>query len=703
MNARPAIATFCLFLGAIGLAGSLPCSSPDSPEGSQSEPVGGNCQDETGVHATSKASTPARADGTVAVHAVNLLDGQPMHPAAGWIPEEERALGHEYSLDTTRGHYTLRITAPDRAMEWSRRLTPSLDVPEWPILLVRYRAERLRTDSQDYGIFLQDRRAPAGGFPAVSQSEFIADGKPHEIRVNLFEYKPHHAISHIRLRIHSGKEGNGVLHVEGMGFIAPAQGQEEPLYSLIGKIGYEDGAASRQASDELIERGDKATVDALVAVLGDKVNQRNNVASRILATIGGEYVVDRLMVAAQDGEPPAQRSAAIEALGRIGNRRSTGPVVQALGSSANRNLREISAWALGEIGGPRSVEPLVRALGDEDEHVGQQAAVSLSRIGGDRVTEAMATALESNENYRVRVCALRYLNDTDRAGALGRAVAKLQDASPMVRAQAAHQLAAIDQPGSADILVSLLRDDPNGYVRAAAACALGKKHDVTFMGFLVTALEDPYSRVRLEATKGLGELDDIRAIPALVTALTDSAPEVRMVAAETLSELEWSPETRSERVRYSLAKLMWGAAEKEAQFARSQDALPVIAKGYIELDVPVLLGLEEHTGWRKKRGEERGRDASVPWIEFSVAEGELVATMELGCWSGPKARFAAKVSLLDQDGTTAAHSKAVFETSGEVVTLAHWELHSVHFAFGPWDHLPAVTTFQAMVEESPPK
>ena len=91
-------------------------------------------------------------------------------------------------------------------------------------------------------------------------------------------------------------------------------------------------------------------------------------------------------------------------------------------------------------------------------------------------------------------------------------------------------------PAASTALIGALRDSDAG-VRAAAAEALGKRHEMAAVPALVSALRDDDAAVRAHAVESLGELADARALDGLLTALGDSSAEVRAGAAEALGEV----------------------------------------------------------------------------------------------------------------------------------------------------------------------
>ena len=127
-------------------------------------------------------------------------------------------------------------------------------------------------------------------------------------------------------------------------------------------------------------------------------------------------------------------------------------------------MRSAAAEALGHIGNERIAEKLVLAWNDPEPGVRAKVAEAISKIEEPTVVLSyLATAL-TNEDYRVRRCAV----DT---------------------------LAGIK--------------------------------DVRAVELLVEALKDHDSIVRMAAARGLGQLGDSRAIQPLTTALKDADPAVR--------------------------------------------------------------------------------------------------------------------------------------------------------------------------------
>jgi HEAT repeat protein len=207
--------------------------------------------------------------------------------------------------------------------------------------------------------------------------------------------------------------------------------------------------------------------------------------------------------------------------------------------------RELTVGLLGKMG-PVAVPLLRHALQDEDHRV-QWAARDALRKLGPRAVPSLLRAL-TDKNARVRVEAVEALSvlDDDGKDALPALIAAFNDSDDAVRVKAMGAIRYLgheENVGALPTLLEILRDDPNGYVRAQAVEAAGilghlKVELVTPV--LIQSLKDPDGEVRAESAEALGRLARHRvmpreAIPALREALNDPNKNVRDEAAEALS------------------------------------------------------------------------------------------------------------------------------------------------------------------------
>jgi HEAT repeat protein len=201
------------------------------------------------------------------------------------------------------------------------------------------------------------------------------------------------------------------------------------------------------------------------------------------------------------------REHAATALGRIGDREATEPLIEVLSDDVAR-VREHVASALGELGDPMAVAPLSRVLlEDADARVREHAASALGQLDDIAALRALVTALSEDKNARVREHAAGALGDLASPEALKPlVVAMFNDRSARVREHAAFALGQLASSDAFDPLVKALFDDESPRVRAHAAEALGWLGDRRALEPLAEALEDPSEEVRKKAVKAIGAL-----------------------------------------------------------------------------------------------------------------------------------------------------------------------------------------------------
>ncbi len=211
----------------------------------------------------------------------------------------------------------------------------------------------------------------------------------------------------------------------------------------------------------------------------------------------GPKAFDSLIQLLEDPQE-AVRYAAIEALGRLKDKRATEPLIRQLnGGDAYASL--VAARALGEIGDPTAIPALLKAFGNKDVDILIHIPVA-----------AALARMERDEGFTFLV-------------------GMLKSSDPGNRADAAEQLANTPVQGTFGPLLSLL-DDRDSYVCAGGIEAYGESKVV----------------IRGLAARALGKLQDIRAVPALRKLLNDPDPDVRECAADALEKLGVKDTTASQ-------------------------------------------------------------------------------------------------------------------------------------------------------------
>src|SRR5262245_870291 len=234
---------------------------------------------------------------------------------------------------------------------------------------------------------------------------------------------------------------------------------------------------------------------------------------------------------------PAVRGRAALAIGRIGDKRGTTPLIDALRKEENVGVRGLAAFALGEIEDAGAVNALLEVVNSSKESpVAQVFAVeALGKITSiqanaeklgqstlDAINQslvkhlpAISGALSAEQKLfsSLTIAALMRIRNPASVEPLAR---QLKSTDADIRAQAANALARLRQPitGPVPALIEAL-NDVDADVRANAARALGASKDAQAVEPLVKLLDDKNDRVQVNAVRALAALKDRRAVEPL--------------------------------------------------------------------------------------------------------------------------------------------------------------------------------------------
>lgn len=273
----------------------------------------------------------------------------------------------------------------------------------------------------------------------------------------------------------------------------------------------------------------EAVQRALTRLLGDGT-VRSHVVEALVRN--GAAVVPPLIEQLRAEDLDTRQAAAV-ALGRIGDRRATAPLVAAL---ADRELAVVVAGALARIGDPAAFEALIVRLGDPDSAIRQSVIAALNSIGHPEMPARIIPLLTAPEAI-VRESALKIAGYFGYPGCLDHVLACCRDDNETVRRTAVEQLAFFDDDRVFEALVRTLAHD-SGPVRAAAAAALARVEHPGKTDVLLAALDDPDPWVRFVALRSVGAVGDPVAVPVVVARLErDPAPQVRLAAIEVIGRM----------------------------------------------------------------------------------------------------------------------------------------------------------------------
>jgi len=199
---------------------------------------------------------------------------------------------------------------------------------------------------------------------------------------------------------------------------------------------------------------------------------------------------------------------------------------------ANLFVRSAAVKALGEMGDRSHIAQLVPALKDAETFVRFFAVESLGRLGGNEAIQLLMAA-GSDPDPMVRVAAVKALDDLEVSAQL---FALFEgDAEATVQLFALAGRARRGDAKAAEVLLSRAkerREDP------AAPTALGRSKQKMATDHLIDLLAGPEASIRMYAAEALGEIADPKAAPRLIRALQDPEATVRAAAATSLGKLD---------------------------------------------------------------------------------------------------------------------------------------------------------------------
>ncbi len=359
------------------------------------------------------------------------------------------------------------------------------------------------------------------------------------------------------------------------------------------------------------------------------------------------FTVERLL-AARD---PGLRAELALALGRIGDRRGSQPLLELLADPAPE-VRRAAAVGAGLLGERAAAPTLLAAAAGRDRETGRLAVEALARLEVPlvEVVEALA-GLEPGERRARLLPPLFRFEPLER---LPLAVHALADAAPDLRPWAAYALARDARPEAAEPLRGLLADaDP--WVRGWAARALGGIGEGADLARLRPLLDDPQPGPIVQALRAASSLvaagraaapGDWR--PRLAELVLDPRPGVRVTALEAAGA--WLPdEALGERLAESARR--GGLRERQVSLlalaaAGDGRAAGLAAELATETEPPLRAAAAEAAGELGLAPllERLARDPA-PAVRLAVLAARLAAAGE----GGREAAAAALAALEDPD------------------------------------------------------
>lgn len=251
-------------------------------------------------------------------------------------------------------------------------------------------------------------------------------------------------------------------------------------------------------------------------------------AADILARTGDAGARRRLLQLVGETQPPVLTKA-IRATVR--NDMGLGPTALPLAFGKGVEARRAVMRALVVSPDPRLQMLLRRGLMDQDEAVRRNAIRALGNLGAAAPVDLLAERLQDPGAFQddtLQAMGVIGLPVADTLRRYIRAADDKTDPALLVRAM----MALAPNANRSDIgWASGLLDDPNTFVRAAAATVLGRTAHPEAQAALVEKRTDPDPLVRAAVAKALGQIGTIYAANHLLDMLKDRSPLVASMAA----------------------------------------------------------------------------------------------------------------------------------------------------------------------------
>ena len=309
---------------------------------------------------------------------------------------------------------------------------------------------------------------------------------------------------------------------------------------------------------DILTRHGALAIDPMITFLGDPARHPARAwAASILGEVGAARAFPALVRALGDLDDEVRAKSA-SALGRIGDRRAVGYLLDHLLSDPAPFVRARIAQALGQFDEPEVVERLVRALGDPAWWVRMRSVEALEQVGAQAEGPLLLALDDPDPEIRIRAAvalerldvparliadiehgdhareAVQTLTRFGNAGARELLAEGLAHSSPAVRVA---MLEAISRAGRRDLGAELNHVAGADAEPALRAAAFNAMRTLGLTDGIPTALEhlnDPDQRVRTAAMHFVGQLGGPELADRIRPRTTDPDPAVRAATALAL-------------------------------------------------------------------------------------------------------------------------------------------------------------------------
>jgi HEAT repeat protein len=221
-------------------------------------------------------------------------------------------------------------------------------------------------------------------------------------------------------------------------------------------------------------------------------------------------------------------------------------VVRKLASNERPMVRAVAAKSLAKEPTPEDVQTLVKLLDDPDHAVETAAA---SALGDNKIEAARVELLVRARVGRtpVRIAALEAIGHLGGQYVLEALIQGVTDKDPLVRLAAARGLAALADPGAAQVLISLLGESNDQALSDAARTGLMMMGEAAHVD-LIRAVNAPGGSVRRESALLLAEQCQAEAASPLMSILTANSKDQRVaqeLAILTCADMRGQPDPQA--------------------------------------------------------------------------------------------------------------------------------------------------------------
>jgi HEAT repeat protein len=270
---------------------------------------------------------------------------------------------------------------------------------------------------------------------------------------------------------------------------------------------------------------------------GDEFTERmgNTTNTTAVAGVSGENRITNLINRLEtDNDREARLNAAIE-LGKLGKPAASALIekIETENSSSGGEIRNYMLLALLETGDERAEDTLSGNLGEEASNMTASGVQDQRKVPKD-ITLAIEAKDKAMRESLARSLNGEYGNDTD----LLEEALKAEEQNATLYTSFVLSNFESESGNENEILLQALKSE-KGYVRVAAAMALGQKKETAATDSLLKMLAQDYPLAGHSAAMALGELGDEKAVSTLMNELKNNGKDyIRSSTAIALGKLE---------------------------------------------------------------------------------------------------------------------------------------------------------------------